>query len=127
WLQSCDLSRGRAQSQVPSAREVARGRGDLHHPDHEHGWRRLRAIPGIGTWTLDILATLGQGRLDRIPAGDLSFVKLVGRLRGGGDPYAPRATEDEVRAFFAPYEEWSALAGAHALRAAGTTLKSAVG
>lgn len=120
YLQSCDLSAGRSLSLIRAAGEVATGRVDLHAPDHERGWRRLRRIPGIGSWTLDILALLGQGRLDRLPAGDLSYVKLVGRLRAAGDPRAPRATEDEVRAFFAPYEEWAGLAGAHALRAAGT-------
>ncbi|MCW2998440.1 MAG: DNA-3-methyladenine glycosylase 2 family protein [Solirubrobacterales bacterium] len=119
WLQSCDLSAGRSMSLIRAAREVATGRVDLHAPDHERGWTRLRRIPGIGSWTLDILALLGQRRLDRLPAGDLSYVKLVGRLRADGDPHAPRATEDEVRAFFAPYEEWAGLAGAHALRATG--------
>jgi 3-methyladenine DNA glycosylase/8-oxoguanine DNA glycosylase len=127
WLQSCDLSAGRSLSLVRAAREVATGRVDLHAPDHERGWTRLRRIPGIGSWTLDILALLGQGRLDRLPAGDLSYVKLVGRLRADGDPRAPRATEDEVRAFFAPYEEWAGLAGAHALRATGTHLAAPLG
>jgi 3-methyladenine DNA glycosylase/8-oxoguanine DNA glycosylase len=117
WLQSCDLSAGRAVTLIRAAREVASGRVDLRAPDHERGWRRLRAIPGIGSWTLDILALLGQSRLDRLPAGDLSLVVLVGRLQAGGDRFAPRATEAEVREYFAPYEEWAGLAGAHALRA----------
>lgn len=120
WLQSCDLSAGRAVSLVRAAREVAAGRVDLRDADHERGWRRLRAIPGVGTWTVDILALLGQSRLDRLPAGDLGYVKLVGRLRGGGGPHAPRATEDEVREWFAPYGEWAGLAGEHALRSAVT-------
>ena len=50
------------------------------------GWRRLRTISGIGTWTVEILALAGQGRLDQIPAGDLGLIKLVGRLLSGGDP-----------------------------------------
>lgn len=128
WLQSCDLAAGRAVALVRVAREVASGRVDLRHPEHEHGWRRLRAIPGIGSWTVDILALLGQGRLDRLPAGDLSFVKYVGRVQSG-HPYG-RATEEEVRAFFAPYGEWAGLAGAHALRSGGAAvplLRSAVG
>ncbi|XAY04687.1 hypothetical protein DSM112329_01522 [Paraconexibacter sp. AEG42_29] len=119
WLQSCDLSGGRSLSLIRAAREVASGRVDLRDPDHERGWRRLRAIPGIGSWTLDILGLMGQARYDRLPAGDLSFVVLVGRLQAGGDRFATRATEDEVRAWFAPYEEWAGLAGAHALGAAG--------
>jgi DNA-3-methyladenine glycosylase II/AraC family transcriptional regulator of adaptative response / DNA-3-methyladenine glycosylase II len=97
---------------------VARGRVDLEAAVPEAGWRRLRAIRGIGTWTVQMLALSGQGRLDQLPAGDLAYLKLVGRLRSGGDPWA-RATEAEVEEFFAPYAPWAGLAGAYALRAAG--------
>jgi 3-methyladenine DNA glycosylase/8-oxoguanine DNA glycosylase len=114
YLQSLDLSAGRAVALVKAAREVALGRVDLWSPDHERGWARLRAIPGIGSWTVEVLALHGQGRLDQIPAGDLAFLKLVGRLQSGGDPHA-RAGEDDVRAFFAPYEGWMGLAATHAL------------
>jgi 3-methyladenine DNA glycosylase/8-oxoguanine DNA glycosylase len=114
-LESFDLSAGRAVALVRAAREVAAGRADLRAADHERAWRRLRAIPGIGSWTVEMLALGGQGRYDQIPAGDLGYVKLVGRHLSGGDPWA-RATEDEVREFFAPYEGWAGLAGAHALR-----------
>jgi 3-methyladenine DNA glycosylase/8-oxoguanine DNA glycosylase len=89
---------------------------DLHEPDHERGWRRLRAIRGIGSWTVQMLAFTGQGRLDQLPAGDLAYLKLVGRMRTG-DPRA-RATEEEVLETFAPYGEWAGMAGIHALRAA---------
>jgi 3-methyladenine DNA glycosylase/8-oxoguanine DNA glycosylase len=111
-LESFDLAAGRALALVRAAREVARGRVDLDDPDHERGWRRLRAIPGIGSWTLEMLALQGQGRHDQLPAGDVGLLKLVGRLRSGGDPRA-RASEQEVRDFFAPYGEWAGLAAAH--------------
>jgi 3-methyladenine DNA glycosylase/8-oxoguanine DNA glycosylase len=101
---------------VRVAGEVAAGRLDLSDPDHEPGWRRLRGIRGIGSWTVQMLALTGQGRLDQLPAGDLAYRKLVGRLTTG-DPYA-RASEQEVEAFFAPYAPWAGLAGAYALRAA---------
>jgi 3-methyladenine DNA glycosylase/8-oxoguanine DNA glycosylase len=116
-LASFDLAAGRALALIRAAREVASGRVDLSDPDHERGWRRLRAIRGIGSWTLQTMALTGQGRLDQLPAGDLGYLKLVGRLRGG-DPRA-RATEDEVRRLFAPYAPWCGLAGLHALRSAG--------
>lgn len=116
-LESMDLKGTRAIALVKVAREVASGRVDLHDPDHERGWRRLRTVSGIGPWTQEILAVLGQGRYDQIPAGDLGYIKLVGWLTSGGDPRV-RATEDEVREFFAPYEGWAGLAGAHALRSA---------
>lgn len=118
-LESMDLSAGRAVALVRVAREVASGRVDLFDASEpERGWRRLRTIRGIGSWTIQMLALTGQGRLDQIPAGDLAYVKLVGRLRSGGDPYA-RATEEEVADFFAPYAPWAGLAGMHALRASG--------
>jgi 3-methyladenine DNA glycosylase/8-oxoguanine DNA glycosylase len=110
-LQSCDLSAGRALALIRCAREVATGRVDLHAPDHERGWERLRQIPGIGSWTLELLALQGQGRYDQLPAGDLNYLKLVGRLQTGGNPHA-RATEAEVRALFEPYGEWGGPGGA---------------
>jgi 3-methyladenine DNA glycosylase/8-oxoguanine DNA glycosylase len=113
-LQSFDLSGGRACALVRAAREVARGRLDLHCSDHENGWRRLRAIPGIGSWTVEMLALGGQGRHDQLPAGDLNLIKLVGRALSGGDPRA-RASEQQVREYFAPYGEWAGLAAAHML------------
>ena len=118
-LQSFDLSAGRSLALIRAAREVASGRVDLRADDHERGWTRLRRIPGIGSWTLEVLGLHGQGRHDQLPAGDLAYIKLVGRLTSDGNPYA-RATEDEVRTFFAPYEGWGGLAGAHALGAKAT-------
>jgi 3-methyladenine DNA glycosylase/8-oxoguanine DNA glycosylase len=59
-----------------------------------------------------MLAFEGQGRDDMLPALDVAYLKLVGVLGGLGR----RATEDEVRAFFAPYEEHAGLAGIYALQ-----------
>lgn len=53
-----------------------------------------------------------------VPAGDLAYRKLVGRLTSG-NPRA-RAEEDEVRAFFARYEPWAGMAALYALRATFT-------
>ena len=113
-LESFDLSGSRARLLVRVAREVAAGRLDLHDPDHERGWLRLRAMPGVGPWTVEMLALKGQARHDQLPAGDLGFIKYVGRRLSGGDPHA-RASEEQVREFFAPYAPWAGLAAAHAL------------
>jgi len=121
-LCSLDLAPKRALALRRVAREVASGRVDLHAEDPAPGWRRLRAIPEIGSWTLSLLALLGQGRYDALPAGDLAYVKLVGRLLTG-DPRA-RVEERDVEAFFAPYSEWRGLAGAYALRAAAPELRA---
>ena len=112
-LESFGLSADRSRALVRVAREVAEGRVDLHR-DHERGWRRLLAIPGIGPWTVAMLALRGQGRHDQLPAGDLGLLKLAGRLLSGGDPRAV-AGEDDVRAMFAPFAEWAGLAAAHAI------------
>ncbi len=113
-LESLDLSPGRAAALIAVAREVASGRVDLHDPLHAAGWRRLRATPGIGPWTVEVLALHGQGRNDAVPAGDLGLRKLVGRLTTG-DPQA-RAGTEEVREFFAPYAPYGGLAATYALR-----------
>ena len=116
-LESFELAGSRALALVRAAREVARGRIDLHSGEHEQGWRRLRAIPGIGAWTVEMLGLYGQGRHDQLPAGDLTLLKLVGRMLSGGDPRA-RAEEQQVRDFFAPYGEWAGLAATHMLAGA---------
>jgi len=113
-LQSFDLAGARALALVRAAREIARGRVDLHSHDHERAWRRLRAIPGIGSWTVEMLALHGQGRHDQVPAGDLGLLKRVGRLLSGGDPRV-RAQEQQVRDLLAPYGEWRGMAAVHLL------------
>jgi 3-methyladenine DNA glycosylase/8-oxoguanine DNA glycosylase len=111
-IESCDLAAARAIALRRVAREVAQGRVNLHEPEHERGWKRLRAIQGIGAWTVEMMALCGQGRYDQLPAGDLGLLKLVGRQLSGGDERV-RAQEHEVRAFFAPYGEWAGLAAVH--------------
>ena len=71
--------------------------------------RRLLKITDVGPWTVEILALHGFGRHDVVAAGDLGFIKMVGRLNTGR-PKA-RAEIAEVREFFAPYGEWKGLAG----------------
>jgi 3-methyladenine DNA glycosylase/8-oxoguanine DNA glycosylase len=109
-LDACGLAPKRSIALVKAAREVSSGRADLAR--HEPSWRRLLRIPNIGNWTIEMLAFEGQGRDDMLPALDLKYVKLDGALARLGR----RATEDELRAFFAPYEEHAALAGIYALQ-----------
>jgi DNA-3-methyladenine glycosylase II len=70
--------------------------------------RRLLAVPEIGPWTVQCLGLYGRGDLDSLPAGDLAYIKLVGRLADLGR----RATIPEVEEFYAPYEPYRGLAGA---------------
>jgi 3-methyladenine DNA glycosylase/8-oxoguanine DNA glycosylase len=115
-LVSFDLAPKRALAMRRCAEAVAAGRLDLH----DHDLRRLRSMREIGPWTCEMVALHGQGRYDQVPAGDLGFIKIVGRLLTG-NPKA-RADEAEVRGFFEPYGEWKGLAGVHLMHAAARGL-----
>jgi 3-methyladenine DNA glycosylase/8-oxoguanine DNA glycosylase len=108
-LAAMDLSPGRSLAMIRCAREVAAERVDLTDPADD---RRLRAIREIGPWTLQCLSFHGRGDPDSLPAGDLAFVKLVGRLAG----LRRKATVEEVEEFFAPYEPYRGLAATFALK-----------
>lgn len=112
-----DLAPKRALAMRRVAEAVARGRVDLMSRDAE---RWLLAQREIGSWTVEMLALFGQGRYDAVPAGDLGYIKLVGRIRSG-DPQA-RAEEADVREFFEPYGEWKGLAGEYLRVSAGLGL-----
>jgi 3-methyladenine DNA glycosylase/8-oxoguanine DNA glycosylase len=111
-LCAVDLAPRRALAMVECARTVAAGRVDL--AEHERSWQRLLRIRNIGSWTVEKLAFHGQGRDDMLPAGDLAYVKLVGRMLRLGR----RAEVDEVREFFGPYAPFQGLAGLYLLRGA---------
>jgi DNA-3-methyladenine glycosylase II len=124
-LQSLDLSGNRALALRRVAREAAAGRCDLAAPGDD---RRLLAIPEIGPWTVQCLALFGRGDQDSLPAGDLAYIKLVGRLANLGR----RATIPEVEEFYAPYQPYRGLvgvltiAGLHRLVAQGPPLRLTV-
>jgi 3-methyladenine DNA glycosylase/8-oxoguanine DNA glycosylase len=107
-LAALDLAPGRALALVRVAREVATGRID---PGGAEADARLLAIPEIGPWTVQCLGLRGRGDPDTLPAGDLAYLKLVGRLAGLGR----RARVEEVEEFFAPYTPFRGLAGTFAL------------
>jgi 3-methyladenine DNA glycosylase/8-oxoguanine DNA glycosylase len=104
-LASMDLSAGRALALRAAAREIAAGRCDPADPAAD---RRFLAIPEIGPWTVQCLGLFGRGDPDSLPAGDLVYLKLVGRLARLGR----RATVEEVEEFYAPYAPFRGLAGA---------------
>src|SRR5204862_8141630 len=122
-LAALDLAPARAVAMIRAAREVAAGRVNPADPAHD---ARLLAIREIGPWTVQCLGLYGRGEPDSLPAGDLGFVKLVGRLAG----LRRRATVEEVEDFFAPYAPYRGLAGsfilaAHYKAAAGPPLRLA--
>ena len=105
---------GRALALRRAAREVAAGRVDLRAADHERGLAAAAGDPGHRAVDASRCSpSTGRGATTSSRPATSATCSLVGRLLTG-DPRA-RATEDEVRALFAPYGRWAALAGAHAL------------
>lgn len=104
-LAAMDLAPMRAAALRRVAIAVAHGRCDLESPRSD---TRLLAMPQIGPWTVQCLRLFGRGDMDALPAGDLGYIKLVGRLAGLGR----RATVAEVEEFYAPYEPFRGLVGA---------------
>jgi DNA-3-methyladenine glycosylase II len=117
-LESFDLGPKFALALHRVAKEVAAGRVDFDA--HEPTWERLLAIRGIGPWTVEMLALNGQGRLDVVPAGDVGYLKIVGRLLTG-NPKA-RVEVDDVRTFFDRYDGWRGMAGVYLFHAAAGNL-----
>jgi 3-methyladenine DNA glycosylase/8-oxoguanine DNA glycosylase len=103
-LAALDLSPARSLALRSVAREIAAGRCDPGDPAAD---RRLLAVPDVGPWTVQCLGLFGRGDPDSLPAGDLIYLKLVGRLAGLGR----RATVAEVEELYAPYEPFRGLAG----------------
>ncbi len=123
-LESMDLAGRRSIALRRVAQEVVAGRCRI---EEASGDRRLLALPNVGPWTVRCLGLFGRGELDSLPAGDLAYIKLVGRLAGSGQ----RATIAEVEEFYAPYEPYRGLVGAltlaglHRRIAAGPPLRLA--
>jgi 3-methyladenine DNA glycosylase/8-oxoguanine DNA glycosylase len=104
-LESMELVGKRAMALRLLARDVAAGRCRI---EDASGDEALLARPQIGPWTVQCLGLFGRNDLDSLPAGDLGYIKLVGRLNGRGR----RATVPEVEEFYAPYEPYRGLVGA---------------
>ena len=104
-LESLGLALKRAIALRAIAGDIAAGRCD---PGEPSGDRRLLAVREIGPWTVQCLGLFGRGDPDSLPAGDLMYLKLVGRLARLGR----RATVEEVEEFYAPYAPFRGLAAA---------------
>jgi 3-methyladenine DNA glycosylase/8-oxoguanine DNA glycosylase len=102
-LESMGLALKRAIALRAVARDIATGRCE---PADASGDQRLLSVREIGPWTVQCLGLFGRGDPDSLPAGDLIYLKLVGRLARLGR----RATVEEVEEFFAPYAPFRGLA-----------------
>lgn len=104
-LESMGLALRRAIALRAIAADIASGRCDPAEPAAD---RRLLSVREIGPWTVQCLGLFGRGDPDSLPAGDLMYLKLVGRLARLGR----RATVEEVEEFYAPYAPFRGLAAA---------------
>lgn len=104
-MESMGLALKRAIALRSVAGQVAKGRCDLASSVSD---RRLLSVREIGPWTVQCLGLFGRGDPDSLPAGDLIYLKLVGRLARLGR----RATVEEVEEFYAPYAPFRGLAAA---------------
>ena len=104
-LEQMELVGKRAVALRRLARDVAAGRCRIEDPGADG---RLLATPQIGPWTIQCLGLFGRNEVDSLPAGDLGYIKLIGRLNGHGR----RATIPEVEEFYAPYQPYRGLVGA---------------
>lgn len=104
-MESMGLALKRAIALRAVAALLARGRCDLDTPAAD---RRLLGVREVGPWTVQCLGLFGRGDPDSLPAGDLMYLKLVGRLARLGR----RATVEEVEEFYAPYAPYRGLAAA---------------
>jgi len=97
------LATSRATSLVRLVRSLDPERLRAH--DTTAVLRRLCREPGIGPWSVGVIALEGLGRYDHGLVGDLGLVKLTASLRGRWVDAA------ETAELLAPYEEWQGLAG----------------
>jgi 3-methyladenine DNA glycosylase/8-oxoguanine DNA glycosylase len=102
-LESMGLALKRALALRAVAADVTAGRCDLAGTEAD---RRLLSVREIGPWTVQCLGLYGRGDPDSLPAGDLIYLKLVGRMARLGR----RATVEEVEEFFSPYAPFRGLA-----------------
>lgn len=79
--------RARAETLIVLARALADGRLDLSPgADRAEARAALRALPGVGAWTVEMIALRALGDPDAFPATDLGVRRAAARL--GVDPAA---------------------------------------
>ena len=65
----------------------------LHEGPYDEVFRWLCDIPGVGAWSAAFIMIRSLGRMERIPYGDRSLMRLAGHIYGDGQPLAA----DEVQ------------------------------
>ncbi len=58
----------------------------LREGPYDEVFRWLCGIPGVGTWSAAFIMIRSLGRMERIPYGDRSLMRIAGHIYGGGQP-----------------------------------------
>lgn len=75
------MPRARVATVLDLARALAEGAIDLSPgADWAETRTRLSAVPGVGPWTVELIAMRGLGDPDAFPATDLGVARALGRL-----------------------------------------------
>jgi AraC family transcriptional regulator of adaptative response / DNA-3-methyladenine glycosylase II len=117
-LRGMKFSRSKAEYILAAARAVASGEA----PINEMRWfsavraaRSLKALHGIGDWSVQYTFLRGLGFMDCLPAGDVGLARGLQELVGNRpDPVRIREMMDRYSPWrsYATYHVWSSLKGA---------------
>jgi DNA-3-methyladenine glycosylase II len=86
----------------------------LREGSYDEVSRWLRGIPGVGPWSTTFIMIRSLGRMERIPYGDNSLMRIAGHVYGNGEPL----TADEVQRLADHYGDLQGY-WAHYLRVTG--------
>jgi len=101
-LATLGMPGARARTLLALGREVAAGRLALERHAGPEALAALRALPGVGDWTVQVVAMRALGDPDAFPAGDLGVLRALG---------ATSARQAEARA--EPWRPWRSYAALH--------------
>lgn len=62
------------------------GEAFLREGSYDEVFRWLCGIPGVGTWSAAFIMIRSLGRMERIPYGDRSLMRIAGHIYGDGQP-----------------------------------------
>jgi len=115
-LQSCGLSRRKAEYIKGLATAIADGELDLERlrgMSNDEARAFITEWRGFGPWSADYIMVRGLGRPDCVPADDLGVRTVVGEYLGDGS----RMTAGQVREALAPFKPYRGLAAFYLLGA----------
>ncbi len=103
WLHRLGVERARARTLVATARHAGR-LAEAVDLDLPHAYGRLRAVPGLGPWTVNGAIRTAMGDPDAIIVGDFWITHAVVSFLTG----RPRGTDEEMLALV---ERWAGQRG----------------